>query len=164
MRRQAKRERTADEARDPRAIREAALGLLARRDHAARELERKLHDRGFDRAAADAVLQELAAERLIDDERYVEHFVAYHLTRGQGPVRITAELRVLQIPPEIIKRHLDAVADWREQARAVRRKKFGASIPGSYSARAKQARFLQYRGYTSEHIRAALAGEVASED
>ena len=164
MRRQAKRERTADEATDPLAIREAALGLLARRDHAAPELERKLKERGFDRLAAGAVIQELAAEHLLDDERYVEHFVAYHVTRGQGPARITAELRQLQLPADIIRRHLDAVVDWPGHARVVRRKKFGATIPGSYSARAKQARFLQYRGFSSDHIRAALAGDVEPQE
>jgi regulatory protein len=164
VRRQAKRERTADAATDPLAIREAALGLLARRDHAARELERKLQERGFDRQAVGAVLQELADEHLLDDERYVEHFVAYHITRGQGPARIGAELRQLQLPADIINRHLDAVADWREHARVVRRKKFGATIPSNYSARARQARFLQYRGFATDHIRAALEGDVAAEE
>ncbi len=164
MRRQAKRERTADEATDPLAIREAALGFLARRDHAAPELERKLKERGFDRETVGAVLQELASEHLLDDERYVERFVAYHVTRGQGPARITAELRQLQLPADMIRRHLDAAADWPERARVVRRKKFGATLPGNYSARAKQARFLQYRGFASDHIRAALEADVEPQE
>ncbi|HZF17353.1 MAG TPA: regulatory protein RecX [Steroidobacteraceae bacterium] len=168
MRLQAKRARQAalepEEAVDPRAIREAALGLLARRDHATRELERKLEARGFETQAIAAVLTELAARRFLDDERYVEHFVSYHAGRGQGPIRIAAELRQLSLPAGIIDRHLDAVPDWPGQARAARRKKFGAAVPKEFRARAKQARFLEYRGFSAEHVRAALEGEVAAED
>ncbi len=31
-------------------------------------------------------------ERLLDDSRFAEHFVAYHANRGQGPVRIAHKL------------------------------------------------------------------------
>jgi regulatory protein len=149
-----------DEAIDPRAIREAALGLLARRDHATHELERKLMERGFDVAAITPVLAELAAEHFLDDERYVEHFVAYHAARGQGPMRIAAELRQVGIPAESVDRQLGAIADWRERARTVRRKKFGAGLPKDFKGRARQARFLEYRGFLADHIRAALEGEI----
>jgi regulatory protein len=49
-----------------------------------------------------------------------------------------------------------AAADWGRAAREARRRKFGASPPADYRERAKQARFLQYRGFSSEQIRAAL--------
>jgi regulatory protein len=150
----------AEAAADPRFIRQAALGLLARRDHATRELERKLKDRGFAAEAVGDVLKELAAKRFLDDARYIEHFVSYHASRGQGPVRIAAELRQLGLPAEAIEEQLDTVTDWRDQARAARRKKFGASVPKTFRERARQARFLEYRGFSSEHIRAALDGDV----
>jgi len=38
----------------------------------------------------------------------------------------------------------------------VRRKRFGAEPPRDFHERAKQARFLQYRGFTSDQVRAAL--------
>ena len=41
-------------------------------------------------------------------------------------------------------------------AREARRRRFGVSPPGDYAGRARQARFLQYRGFTHEQIRAAL--------
>ncbi len=167
MRLQAKRARRAalepEAAVDPRAIREAALGLLARRDHATHELGRKLKERGFDAVAIAPVLAELAANRFLDDERFAEHFVSYHAARGQGPVRIGAELRQLALSADVINRHLEAAVDWRELARRARRKKFGAAVPRDFKARAKQARFLEYRGYSAEQIRAALEGEVVAE-
>jgi regulatory protein len=147
-------------ASDPRSIRQAAIGLLARRDHARRELERKLKERGFAAPAVDAVLQELTEKRFLDDHRYIEHFVSYHAARGQGPVRIAAELRQLGLPAEAIDEHLQAAADWREQARLARRKKFGVSVPQAFRDRARQARFLEYRGFSAEQIRAALEGDA----
>jgi regulatory protein len=149
---------------DPGAIRQAAQNLLARRDYASVELERKLRTRGFEAAAIRSVLQELASSRLLDDDRFVEHFISYHASRGQGPVRIAIELRQRSISTESIDRHLDAVSDWCERARTARRKKFGATVPRDFKSRARQARFLEYRGFSAEHIRAALDGEIETED
>ena len=167
MRLRAKRARRALEPEatgDPRSIRQAALGLLARRDYASSELGRKLKELGFDAPAIPPVLQELARERLLDDDRFIEHFVSYHAARGQGPIRIAAELRQRSVPSESIEQHLDAVSDWQERARAARRKKFGSGVPKDFRSRARQARFLEYRGFSAEHIRAALEGDVAAED
>jgi len=41
-------------------------------------------------------------------------------------------------------------------ARAVRRKRFGAAPPSDFRERARQARFLEYRGFDGDQIRAAL--------
>ena len=46
--------------------------------------------------------------------------------------------------------------DWVETARLARRRKFGVSPPADFRERAKQARFLQYRGFSAEQVRAAL--------
>jgi regulatory protein len=46
--------------------------------------------------------------------------------------------------------------DWIQAAREARRRKFGPDLPADARARAKQARFLQYRGFSSDQIRAAL--------
>jgi len=160
VRLRAKRERTPEEAADPRAVKQAALKHLARRDHAAGELARKLRDHGFEPGAVAGVLSDLSAKRFLDDERFTEQFVSYHAARGQGPARIRAELRALGLPTESIDRHLHAVEGWHERARLARRKKFGARVPKDFRTRARQARFLEYRGFTAEHIRAALEGDL----
>jgi regulatory protein len=38
----------------------------------------------------------------------------------------------------------------------VRKKRFGPELPRDYLERARQARFLEYRGFGSAEIRAAL--------
>ena len=43
-------------------------------------------------------------------------------------------------------------------ARAARARKFGPDLPKDWKERSKQARFLQYRGFSTDHIRAVLEG------
>ena len=145
---------------DPGRVRAAALGLLARRDHFSVELGRKLIERGFDPAVTAETLAALAAERLLDDARCLERFVAYRAERGQGPVRIALDLKTQGAPAELIAPALEAGADWPARAREVRRRKFGAAAPANWTEKARQARFLQYRGFSSDDIRAAIGAEL----
>ena len=68
------------------------MTLLARRDYACGELGAKLRERGFEPALIEALVEQLRARRMLDDERYAGHFVEYHSARGQGPVRIRRDL------------------------------------------------------------------------
>lgn len=137
----------------------AAVRLLARREHSTAELKRKLIKKGFASESVERIVQKLGAKRLVSDERFVTSFVHHHANRGQGPVRIRAELRQQGIDDQAIQDALqDAEVDWDALAGAVRRRKFGSKRPLSPSERAKQARFLQYRGFTADQIRAALNG------
>lgn len=144
---------------DPHSVRAAAVALLARRDHFSAELRRKLLERGFDLQATAAALEALAAERLLDDARCLERFVAYRAERGQGPLRIALDLKAQGAPSELVAPALEAGPDWRALARQVRRRKFGATAPRSWAEKARQARFLQYRGFSSDDIRAAIGAE-----
>ena len=149
---------------DPRAARLAALKLLNRRDYGARELAERLVVRGFTRAAADTAIAGLAAERLVDDARFAEHFVAYHANRGQGPVRIAHRLREAGVAAPTIDATVDAnAADWRRRCEQVRRKRFGARPPASWAERGRQARFLTQRGFSADQVRAAVGGDAPEE-
>lgn len=91
------------------------------------------------------------------DERFTEAFVRVHIDRGQGPIRICQELRRCGIGGELIDRNLDpGEAEWARRIKAVRDKKFGSSEPDSLKERARQTRFLQYRGFSAEQIRSLL--------
>jgi regulatory protein len=143
----------------------AAVRLLARREHSTAELRRKLQSKGHAPEQVAAVVEKLAAKRLVSDDRFLANFVDHHARRGQGPIRIRAELRQQGIAAERIEQELDrAAVDWAALAAQVRRRKFGAGLPRAAAERAKQARFLQYRGFDHEQIRAALRSEAASAD
>lgn len=141
---------------DPAGVRQAAVSLLSRRDYASAELRVRLEKKGFDRTIVETTLLELQEERALDDARYASNYVIYHAGRGQGPLRIQADLRALGLPDELITVALATWPDWRARATEVRRQKFGPDKPGSWPEKARQARFLQYRGFSSEDIRSAL--------
>lgn len=145
---------------DAQALRAAALTLLARRDWLTGELSAKLQAAGADGQATAAVIAELLEERLLDDARYAERYVASRAERGQGPLRIAADLGSLGAPRELIEAAIASGPDWRALAGAVRRRKFGAAPADSWAEKARQARFLQYRGFSSDHIRAATGADL----
>ena len=146
-------------ARDAGAARMSAVALLARRDFASGELRQKLESEGYDDAVVAAVVADLMSERTLDDARYAGNYVAYHSERGQGPLRIAADLRALGVASDLIEAALAGGPDWLELARGVRVRKFGAELPGDWTEKTRQARFLQYRGFSSDHIRAATGAD-----
>jgi regulatory protein len=145
---------------DPRAARLAALKLLNRRDHGARELADRLVARGFAVPAAEEAVEGLRKERLVDDGRYAEHLVVYHANRGRGPVGIAHRLREAGVPADTIRAAVDAgSADWRRRCAEVRRKRFGAKPPATWAEKGRQARFLTQRGFSADQVRAAVGSE-----
>ena len=105
------------------------------------------------------MIAELTAGRLLEDARFVERFVASRAGRGQGPRRIAMDLRSRGASEALIQAAIQAGPDWDAVAREVRRRKFGPEPPGSWPEKARQGRFLQYRGFSSDHIRAATGAD-----
>lgn len=148
-------------ARDPARIRAAALRLLARREHSAQELTAKLLARGFEAEPVTGVVAALSARNLVSDARFVDEFVAARLRRGSGPAKIREELRGRGVEHGLVDATLDAHREnWLATAEAARRKRFGTALPGDYQERARQARFLQQRGFTAEQIRQVMKGDI----
>jgi regulatory protein len=145
---------------DPEAVQAAAIALLARRDFGSVELRAKLRSKGFDDAAAEQAIAALTARGLVDDRRFAENFVNWHARRGQGPIRIAAELRRHGLSQAFVDGALASGPDWRALAGRARRAKFGREPPASWTEKARQARFLQYRGFSSDHIRAATGADT----
>lgn len=152
----------------PAAARQKAIGLLARRDFGSKELQGRLAQAGYETVAAAAAVTDLEDERLVNDERYVESAVATRAARGQGPVRIAMDLKRLGLAKDLVERAVDARSpEWAERAAELRLRRFGAAPPGDPKERTRQVRFLLYRGFSSDHVRAALgraAADLADED
>jgi len=138
--------------------RNVAMNLLARREHSVAELKTKLAVRELSPEDIDEAVDKLIREGLVSDERFAEAFVAYRMRRGQGPVRIRAELVQRGVCEALISKFLDSCSgDWFDSVRTVREKRFGPEFPTDFKERARQSKFLQYRGFTSEQIRQAFA-------
>ena len=147
---------------DSKAAQTAAITFLARRDFSIAELRRKLKERGYLPAAIEPALVELENARVIDDKRYGENLVSARARRGHGPRRIQQELRRSGLDAESVQSTMDQAKvdgpDFLAMAKATRARKFGTEIPKDRKERARQARFLQYRGFSTDHIRAVLDG------
>ncbi len=139
------------------ALRDRALGLLARREHSRFELRRKLSDAAPEPGELDAVLDDLAAAGLQSDRRYAESFVRSRIERGQGPLRIRKELRQRGVEAALAEQALaEAEVDWDARLRDVHRKRFGSTPPTDRREQARQARFLAQRGFPDAAIRDLL--------
>ena len=137
---------------DSETCRERAIGLLARREHSRLELRHKLLSRGCDEAELGALLASLSAEGLQSDERFTEAYVYSRSQRGFGPLRIQAELRERGIDDGLIRQFLDFQSQtWLQQAHRQWQKRFGKRA-ADFKERARQARFLQGRGYSPQMI------------
>jgi len=140
---------------DPKA---RAVKLLSRREHSARELKRKLEQRGISGEDAEAAVADLNKAGWQSDERYAEMLVRSRVNQGYGPVRIEAELTQAGVDDEKIRDALrNAGADWTALAIEAQRRHF-AALPKSSAERAKQYRYLAGRGFDSSHISSALKG------
>lgn len=134
-------------------IRKSALTLLTRRDHARREIQQKLQSKGFSHQDIAPVLDELNQAGWLNEARCAEQFIYTRRQKGYGPERIYRELAARGIAEETIAEHLQITDNaWLMEVRRVWQKHFKGAIPKTINDRAKQIRFLQYRGFTREQI------------
>ena len=140
-----------------REIEQAALRLLAGREHSRSELRRKLMSRAGDPSLLEQVLDALEAQHALSDVRFVEQYIDARRRKGFGPLRIRAELGERGVSGDLVETYLDEQDPvWWEQMRSVAKGKFGATEPVDMKERARRARFLEYRGFAAAQIRRFL--------
>lgn len=84
-------------------------------------------------------------------------FVRSRSERGDGPLKIRYGLRERGVDDGLIDAYLVRDTElWMEAARAQRDKRFGEGTPRDQRERARQARFLQGRGFPGDVIRRVL--------
>jgi regulatory protein len=146
--------------REPSSLYARAVALLARREHSRAELAAKLKRKlgpTDDVAELERVLDALARDRLLCDERYAGMLSRTRAAR-HGDARIRHELKSAGVDAETIGRAVAVLKGTElERARALWSRRF-KELPGSAQERGRQARFLQARGFSSETIRKILRG------
>ncbi|SDM07911.1 regulatory protein [Franzmannia pantelleriensis] len=140
--------------------RDDAIRLLARREYSRRELTTRLAAKGHDSETLEACLDLLVEQGLQCDARFAESFVRSRIARGQGPLKIHAELGQRGIDRDGIERAFDECqrdsgVDWLALAAEVLAKRFTG--PGETPReRARRERFLASRGFDFEQVRHAM--------
>jgi regulatory protein len=138
-------------------LRQRALNYLSRREHSRRELQHKLAafaEEGEDNSDDIAVLLDDFQKRgWLSDERFAEQVVHARKNR-YGSMKIAHELREKGVDDGLVASAMDGVDDF-QNAKNVWQKKFG-DVPKTREAWAKQARFLQSRGFGFDVIKRVL--------
>jgi regulatory protein len=130
-----------------------ALGLLARREHSARELKSKLALRGFEDGENAAALERLQAKDFQNDARFGEMLVRSRIEGGYGPRWIIAELRTHGIDEGRAQALLDAAEpEWPELVRRQLRRRYGGKPATNLAERRKRAAFLLRRGFDAATV------------
>lgn len=138
-----------------------AIRLLARREYSCAELTSRLAAKGHDPNAVAECLERLAEQNLQSDERFTEHFIRSRVGRGQGPMKILAELGNRGIGGAFAREALaDYEAaeglDWYQLACDTLARRFDS--PGdSPRERTRRERFLAGRGFDFDQVRHALS-------
>lgn len=136
-------------------LRERALRHLARREHARAELAAKLASHGT-REEIDDVLDRLTELGLLSDARFAQSWVRAKAQRFGAP-RLRRELARRGVATDEIDAALatEDIDGELERARRVWAAKFDGA-PRDMREWARQARFLQGRGFTTDVIRKLL--------
>ena len=131
--------------------------MLARREHSAFEIRRKLKQRDIADDEIEAAVERLQHEGLLSDERYAESYIHMRMARGYGPLRIAIELRERGVAESVFGQYLYADnMDWASVLKAAYTKKYANAACDSYREKAKRIRYLQYRGFALDQIHALI--------
>lgn len=130
---------------------------MARREYTRHELTLKLAPHAESAGEIAQVLDDFASRGWLSEQRAAEQIVQARRSR-YGMARIRRDLEAKGVPAEVVGTTLAGLKDGElDAAQAVWRRKF-RSAPADAGERAKQARFLQGRGFSSEVITRLLRG------
>ena len=99
-------------------------------------------------------MEQLVSQNLQNDQRFIEDFVRSRTLRGNGPLRISQELRMRGVDDGLFQHWLDEQAiDWLHIASNTFAKKFGSREASDARERAKRMRYMQSKGFPGDIIR-----------
>jgi regulatory protein len=138
-----------------------AVGLLARREYARAELERKLIAQGWEKSEVRAALDALAGQGYLSDARYAHALVAQksgrYSRRGIAAALMTKGVGAQEIDAALA----DAKLDDEAALAALWQRRYGRA-PADEREKARQVRFLQSRGFSISAILKLLRKAQAS--
>lgn len=136
-------------------LRATAFALLAKREYSKRDLQQKLVELGANTDDAEVLVDELAEQNYQSDERMAGIVVRSQIKQGRGLVRVKQALKKYHLDESLAEDSLQEV-DWLQQAYQLKVRKFGTDISKDPKIKAKQIRFLQYRGFSFDIIMQAI--------
>ncbi|SPL69001.1 regulatory protein RecX [Acinetobacter stercoris] len=136
-------------------LRSYAFAVLTRKEYSKADLIEKLALYAADRDEVITLVDELARENYQSDQRVAEMTLRSQVRKGKGPNRIKLALRTKQLDKTLVEEDLNEI-NWYEQAYQLKVKKYGTDVSKDPKLKAKQIRFLQYRGFDMDSIMKAI--------
>lgn len=136
-------------------LRSYAFAVLTRKEFSKAELIEKLATYAANREEVINLVNELSEQNYQSDQRVADIVLSSQKRKGKGPQRIKLALKNKKINSELIQEELKEI-DWVEQAYQLKIKKFGTTVEKDPKLKAKQIRFLQYRGFDMDAIMKAI--------
>lgn len=135
-------------------MREKALEYVSQRQMSAKELLRKLREKGADEDTADYCVRWIMERGLLDEQGYAAAIVRHYAAKGYGEGRVRQELLRRGVPRELWD---DALGQMPEDTAKIDRL-VAAKLRDAQDRDAvrKLSAVLYRRGYSGEEIRAAL--------
>jgi regulatory protein len=136
---------------------DTAVRLLARRNHAADELRKKLRQRGFSADITANVIRECERLRYIDDEETARLYFRELQRKGCGPMRIRRDMKqkgLWNSSAELLMREYAESPAEKQNAQEVFEKKKAAFLREKDRGKRKEKifRFLYARGFSKKII------------
>lgn len=136
-------------------LRSYAFAVLTRREYSKVDLIEKLALYAQNKEEVIELVEELARENYQSDQRFAEMLLRSQIRKGKGPNSVKTALRVKSLDQELLHEDIREV-DWYEQAYQLKVKKYGIEVTKDPKIKAKQIRFLQYRGFEMDAIMKAI--------
>ncbi|MGE8538395.1 MAG: regulatory protein RecX [Acinetobacter sp.] len=137
-------------------LRSYAFAVLTRKEYAKAELIEKLCLYAEDRDEVLELVDELSRENYQSDQRVAETMLSSQKRKGKGPNQIKMKLKNKKIDTALIAEELKET-DWVQQAYELKVKKYGTEVSKDPKLKAKQIRFLMYRGFEMDAIIKAIS-------
>jgi len=136
-------------------MRAFAYRLLGRREYSLFELDRRIRQKWPEAEGVGELVDTLAEENLVSDERFTESFVRSRIQRHQGPLKIRAALREKGVKDGLISNELERHAgEWATLAAEWLGRHHQGPI--DFNLKKKLYRRLVNRGFTHDQAMDAL--------
>lgn len=136
-------------------LRSYAFAVLTRKEYSKAELIEKLALYADNRDEVLELVDELSKENYQSDQRVAEIMLSSQKRKGKGPNQIKMKLKNKKIDAALIADELKET-DWIQQAYELKVKKYGTEVTKDPKIKAKQIRFLMYRGFEMDAIIKAI--------
>lgn len=148
--------------KDKKKLKDYAIWLLARQGYSESDLRKKLVKYAENNDDIDFVIAEMLDYGYLNDLLYAKSLLRSELSKGRGKNRVSQSFNGKGVDIDAVMNEVSSI-NWLELAYKAKVKKFGDIIEKEPKKKAKQIRYLQYRGYEFEIIMKVVNGYTPDE-